>query len=79
MKHIKKSTIIPLTLLAYLAIMSILGLSYFHAGRYIYYFGIIGITLLIIILLHFVLKKREQLQRKRENEQNSHKPDSENY
>lgn len=57
---IKKSTIIPLLLLAYLAFMSYIGLPYLQAGRYVYYFGIIAITLAIIIALHFTLKYREK-------------------
>ena len=36
------------------------------AGNYLYYFGIIGITLLCIILLHFFMKKRDKLRRERE-------------
>ena len=48
----KKSTYIPLLLLAYLGVMSYIGRGEFLAGNYLYYFGIIGITLLCIILLH---------------------------
>ena len=33
-------------------------------GEYLFYFGIIGISLVIIIALHFVLKKKEQLRQK---------------
>lgn len=68
MKRYKKSVIIPLTLLLYLAAMSILGFSYYQAGQYLYYFGVIGVTLIIIVLLHFSLKKKEKLQEKRREE-----------
>ena len=33
-----------------------------------YYFGIIGITLVIIVLLHFNLKRRERLRKEREDD-----------
>ncbi len=66
MKRYKKSTIIPLALLVYLIGMSYIGRSHFYAGEYAFYFGVIGVTLLIIVLLHFMLKKREKMQQKRE-------------
>lgn len=62
----KKSTYIPLILLVYLGVMSYIGRDEFFAGNYLYYFGIIGITLLCIILLHFFMKKRDKLRRERE-------------
>lgn len=64
----KKSTYIPLLLLAYLGVMSYIGRGKFLAGNYLYYFGIIGITLLCIILLHFFMKKRDKLRRQREED-----------
>lgn len=64
----KKSTYIPLLLLAYLGVMSYIGRGEFLAGNYLYYFGIIGITLLCIILLHFFMKKRDKLRRQREED-----------
>lgn len=57
---IKKSTLIPLLLLLYLAYMAYLGLPYLQTGRYLYYFGIIAATLIIIVLLHYTLKYREK-------------------
>lgn len=68
MKRLKKSVIIPLTLLLYLVAMSIVGFPYYQSGQHLYYFGIIGATLCVIIILHFVLKKREKLQEQRKNE-----------
>ena len=63
----KKSIIIPLVLLAYLGVMSYIGYPEYAAGRMtpLYYFGVIGCTLLVIILLHFFIKKRERLRRER--------------
>jgi quinol-cytochrome oxidoreductase complex cytochrome b subunit len=66
MKRYKKSTIIPLALLVYLIGMSYIGRLHFYAGEYVFYFGVIGVTLFIIVLLHFMLKKREKMQQKRE-------------
>ena len=66
MKRYKKSTIIPLALLVYLIGMAYIGRSHFYAGEYVFYFGVIGVTLFIIVLLHFMLKKREKMQQKRE-------------
>lgn len=68
MKRFKKSTMIPLLLLIYLAVMAIVGLPYFNAGNYGYYFGVIGGTLVIIVCLHFLLKKREKLQNDRKKQ-----------
>lgn len=54
----KKSTYLPILLMVYLAVMSYIGRNEFFAGNYAYYFGIIGGTLVCIILLHFFLKKQ---------------------
>ncbi|MDE5662207.1 MAG: hypothetical protein K2F91_01420 [Muribaculaceae bacterium] len=67
MKKLKRSTVIPLILAIYLAVMAYIGYPEYAAGRTsaLYYFGIIGITSIILILLHFNLKKRERLRRER--------------
>lgn len=67
---LKKSTVLPLALLVYLAVMSCIGYPAFASGEYspLYYFGIIGSTLLVILLLHFSLKRRERLRREREED-----------
>ena len=57
---IRKSILIPALLLAYLAVMAYMGLPHLYAGRYLFYFGIIIVTLIIIILLHLLLKHREK-------------------
>lgn len=60
-------------MLVYLAVMSYIGRGEFFAGHYLYYFGIIGISLVIIVLLHFSLKRRERLRRERESDMTDNK------
>lgn len=68
---LKYSTVIPLLLLIYLGIMSYIGLPEYHQGHYFYYFGVIGVTLVIIVILHFYLKKRELIKAERNHRRNS--------
>lgn len=65
---IKKSVVFPLLMLAYLAAMAWIGRDRLDRGEYLYYFGIIGVGLIIIVLLYFSLRKKEQLQQRREEE-----------
>lgn len=66
----KRSTVIPLILLVYLAVMSYMGRGEFLAGNYLFYFGIIGATLVIIWLLHINLKMREKKREEDKKNQN---------
>ncbi len=68
--RLKRSTVIPIVLLIYLAVMSCIGYPDYAAGIYspLYYFGIIGVTLIVIFLLHLSLKRRERLKREREED-----------
>lgn len=66
---IKRSVVFPIIMLAYLAVMAWLGRDRLERGEYLYYFGIIGVGLIIIVLLYFSLRKKEQLREQRENEQ----------
>ncbi len=66
---IKRSIIFPVIMLAYLAVMAWIGRDRLDRGEYLYYFGIIGVGLVIIVLLYFSLRKKEQLQQRREEEQ----------
>ena len=66
---LKRSVVFPIILLAYLAAMAWVGRDRLERGEYLYYFGIIGIGLIIIVLLYFSLRKKEQLQQRREQEQ----------
>lgn len=65
--RLKRSTLLPVILLVYLAVMAYIGFPEFAAGRTsaLTYFGIIGITLVVIVLLHFNLKRRERYRRER--------------
>ena len=68
-KKIKRYDIIPLALLVYLGVMVYLGYPDYVAGVTSpwLYFGGTAFTLVVIILLRFNLKKREQSRRSREN------------
>lgn len=74
-RRIKRSTLIPAILLVYLAVMAVMGYPEYAAGRQsaLYYFGIIAITLIVLVLLHFSLKRRERLREERENDIDSNK------
>jgi hypothetical protein len=65
---IKRSVVFPLIMLAYLAAMAWIGRDRLERGEYLYYFGIIGVGLIIIVLLYFSLRKKEQLRQQREEE-----------
>ena len=49
---IKRSVIFPIIMLAYLAAMAWIGRDRLERGEYLYYFGIIGIGLVIIVHWH---------------------------
>ncbi len=66
---IKKSVVFPIIMLAYLAAMAWIGRDRLNQGEYLYYFGIIGVGLVIILLLYLSLRKKEQLQQRREEQQ----------
>lgn len=59
-RRIPRSTLVPLLLLVYLAVMSYIGWGNYAKGETsaLYYFGTIGVTMVIILLLHFNLKRR---------------------
>lgn len=63
----RKPIIIPLLLLGYLAVMAYIGYPAYKSGIFsaIHYFGCIGATLLVIVVLHFCLKYREKLRDRR--------------
>ncbi|MCI9607461.1 MAG: hypothetical protein HFJ94_04725 [Muribaculaceae bacterium] len=56
----KRSTVIPALLLVYLGVMCYIGRQQFYDGHYLFYFGIIAATLLVIFLLRLTLLKREK-------------------
>lgn len=59
MKRPRRSTVISILLTAYLAVMAWIGRGELLAGRYLYYFGLIAITLLCIFLLNRLQRKKE--------------------
>lgn len=65
----KKSTWLPLILLVYLLAMAYIGRQQVVAGKYLQYFGVLGVSLVVIMLLHFVLKKKERLREERDSEE----------
>ena len=67
-KKFKGSIVIPCALVAYLIFMAYYGRNLFFRGEYLHYFGVIAVTLAIIVILHFSLKKKEKLREKREYE-----------
>lgn len=68
MKRFKRSTIIPLVLFAYLLIMAYVGRGLYYSGEYMHYFGVIGLTLIVLVILHFSLKRKERLRKEREDD-----------
>ena len=60
----KRSTLIPILLLIYLAVMAYISRQELTDGHYLFYFGVIGLTLACIIGLHFTLRHRERNRRK---------------
>ncbi len=77
MKRIKQSTIIPVCMLAYLAVMAYMGRENYTSGNKNFFFAVILVSLIIILLLHLVLKKKERLRQKREDQEQYGKYDSE--
>lgn len=66
---IKRSVVFPLVMLAYLAVMAWLGRDRLERGEHFFYYGVIGVSLVIIVLLFFSLRKKEKLRERREKEQ----------
>lgn len=64
---LQRSTVIPCALLIYLGVMAYIGYPEYAAGRTsaLEFFGIIGVTIAVIVLLHFNLKRRDRLRRER--------------
>ncbi|MDE6541636.1 MAG: hypothetical protein K2L74_06470 [Muribaculaceae bacterium] len=67
---IRRSILVPSVLLVYLAVMSAIGYPDYASGRTsaLYYFGIIAITLVILVLLYFSLRRRERYREEREKD-----------
>lgn len=69
MKKVKKSTLVPLLLLIYLAVMSYIGYSGMKSGAFspMFYWAVIGGTLLCILGVHLSMRHREKM-RDKDNE-----------
>lgn len=65
---IKMSVIVPILLFLYLCLMAWMGRERLADGDYIHYFGVIGVGIVIIVALHFVLKKKEYYRERRREE-----------
>ena len=50
-------------------VMAYVGRGQVAAGKYLQYFGVMGVSLLVIVLLHFTLKHKERLKKLRENDE----------
>lgn len=66
----QRSTVLPIILLVYLAIMAVMGWDSMKRGETspTTYWITIGVTIGLIIALHFVLKRRERLRHEREHD-----------
>ena len=65
---IKMSVLVPILLFLYLCLMAWMGRERLADGDYLHYFGVIGVGIVIIVALHFVLKKKEYYREKRREE-----------
>ena len=64
-RRLPRSTWLPLALLAYLGVMAYIGRDALKTGESLRYFSIIGVSLVVIVALHFFLRKREWYARRR--------------
>jgi uncharacterized membrane protein len=64
---VKRSVVVPAILAIYLAIMAYIGYDEYAVGHTsaFQYFGTIFATIVVLVLLHFSLKRRERLRRER--------------
>ena len=64
-KKFKSSRVIPSVLFIYLAVMAYLGRGMLATGESLKYYGVIACTIVILVVLHFSLKKKERLRDQR--------------
>ncbi|WP_298648671.1 LPXTG cell wall anchor domain-containing protein [uncultured Proteiniphilum sp.] len=61
-RKIKKHILFPAVLLIYFTIMAVMAYPRYKAsGNWSEYFGIIGISLLLALLLFFILKRKQKI------------------
>lgn len=68
MKKIKQSVIVPVCLAIYLGIMAYIGRDNFTSDNKFTYYSVLAVSLVIIVILHFVLCKKEHLRQRRQEE-----------
>lgn len=68
MKKLNRTTLLPSALLVYLAVMAYLGYPHLQAGETLFYFGVIGASLVIIALLYIILRKRDKIRQQRDEQ-----------
>ena len=66
MKKIKQSVIVPVCLAIYLGIMAYIGRDNFTSDNKFTYYSVLAVSLVIIV--HFVLRKKEHLRQRRQEE-----------
>lgn len=70
MRKLEKHILLPLVLVFYALVMGILAYPrYRTSGNWGEYFTIIGITLLLALLLHFLLKRRQYIRNRFKGEE----------
>lgn len=67
---LRRSTVLPAILTIYLAVMAYIGRGELRDGNYLYYFGVIAITLACIVLLRLNLLRREKRADRKRNRGN---------
>lgn len=61
-RKIKKHVLFPAVLLLYIAIMAYIGYPrYSESGNWSEYFAVIGISALLVVLLFFLLKRKQTI------------------
>ena len=69
-RKFEKHILFPLVLVCYALIMGILAFPrYRTSGNWGEYYTVIGITLLLALLLHFLLKRREYIRNRFKGEE----------
>ncbi len=67
-RKIKRHILIPLLLLVYVTIMVVMAFpKYQESGNWNEFFMILGISLLLIVLLYFIYKRKEKIRDKFNN------------
>lgn len=67
-RKIKRHLLIPLLLLVYVTIMVVMAFpKYQESGNWNEFFMILGISLLLIVLLYFIYKRKDKIRDKFNN------------